>query len=205
MSVHWHDFPIGYFPPTTTPSCTFVTLWQLFDSIWLFGARQSNKQASDQANERRKSERTDGPSDNGSCWQNRVADSGRAWRGTVIWVSKIYKWKMWSLAAPAQDTAQGSEGQRGNTHINLILWQTKWTNIQLKMYYFKIVFFSIWFYLQSRLMPAERHFLKRQYWQRFRFKRITRHLPSRRQRYSICFCMLRRKKPCKMNSKWKLI
>lgn len=141
MSVHWHDFPIGYFPPTTTPSCTFVTLWQLFDSIWLFGARQSNKQASDQANERRKSERTDGPSDNGSCWQNRVADSGRAWRGTVIWVSKIYKWKMWSLAAPAQDTAQGSEGQRGNTHINLILWQTKWTNIQLKMYYFKIVFF----------------------------------------------------------------
>ena len=38
-------------------------------------------------------------------------------------------------------------------------------------------------------------FLKRQYWHRLRFSRITKHLPSRRQRYSICFWMLRRKKP----------
>ena len=50
--------------------------------------------------------------------------------------------------------------------------------------------------LQSRDMPTKRHFLKRQYWQRLRFSRITRHFPSRKQRYSICFWMLRRKKPC---------
>lgn len=49
--------------------------------------------------------------------------------------------------------------------------------------------------LQSLLIPTAKHFLKRQYWHRFRFRRITKHLPSRRQRYSICFWMLRRKKP----------
>lgn len=51
-------------------------------------------------------------------------------------------------------------------------------------------------YLQSRLIPTAKHFLKRQYWHRFRFKRMTKHLPSRKHRYSICFWMLRRKKPC---------
>lgn len=50
--------------------------------------------------------------------------------------------------------------------------------------------------LQSRLIPTVRHFRKRQYWQRFLFSRITKQLPSRKHRYSICFCMLRRKKPC---------
>lgn len=58
----------------------------------------------------------------------------------------------------------------------------------------------IWYssaYLQSRLIPTARHFLNRQYWHRFRFKRITKHFPSRKQRYSICFWMLRRKKPCR--------
>lgn len=52
-------------------------------------------------------------------------------------------------------------------------------------------------YLQSRLIPTAKHFLNRQYWHRFRFKRITKHFPSRKQRYSICFWMLRRKKPCR--------
>lgn len=51
-------------------------------------------------------------------------------------------------------------------------------------------------YLQSLDIPTARHFLKRQYWQRFRFSRITIHLPSRKHLYSICFCMLRRKNPC---------
>nr|CAD7575608.1 unnamed protein product [Timema californicum] len=51
-------------------------------------------------------------------------------------------------------------------------------------------------YLQSLDIPTARHFLKRQYWHLLRFSLITRHLPSRRQRYSICFWMLRLKKPC---------
>lgn len=55
-------------------------------------------------------------------------------------------------------------------------------------------------YLQSRLMPTAKHFLNRQNWHRFRFNRITKHFPSRKHRYSICFWMLRRKKPYK---KWK--
>lgn len=59
---------------------------------------------------------------------------------------------------------------------------------------------GFFFNLQSRLIPTARHFLKRQYWQRLRFKRITKHLPSRKQRYSICFWMLRRKKPLNRNS-----
>lgn len=54
-------------------------------------------------------------------------------------------------------------------------------------------------------MPAERHFLKRQYWQRLRFSLMTRHLPSRKQRYSICFWMLRRKNPCQEKTHWKYI
>jgi len=49
--------------------------------------------------------------------------------------------------------------------------------------------------LQSRDMPTARHFLKRQYWHLLRLRRITRQRPSRKQRYSICFCILRRKKP----------
>ena len=56
--------------------------------------------------------------------------------------------------------------------------------------------------LQSRDIPTARHFLKRQYWHRLRFSRMTGQWPSRRHRYSICFCMLRRKNPwTKVNSK----
>jgi len=50
-------------------------------------------------------------------------------------------------------------------------------------------------YLQSLDMPTVRHFLNRQYWHRFLFNRITKHLPSLRHRYSICFCILRLKNP----------
>lgn len=51
-------------------------------------------------------------------------------------------------------------------------------------------------YSQSLLIPTAKHFLNLQYWHRFRFSLITKHLPSRKQRYSICFWMLRRKNPC---------
>ena len=37
-------------------------------------------------------------------------------------------------------------------------------------------------HLQSRDMPTERHLRNRQYWQRLRLSRITRHFPSRKQR-----------------------
>lgn len=49
---------------------------------------------------------------------------------------------------------------------------------------------------ESLDIPTAKHFLNLQYWHRFRFSRITRHFPSRRHRYSICFWILRRKKPC---------
>lgn len=50
---------------------------------------------------------------------------------------------------------------------------------------------------QSLLIPTAKHFLNLQNWHRLRFSRITKHFPSRRQRYSICFWMLRRKNPWK--------
>ena len=52
-------------------------------------------------------------------------------------------------------------------------------------------------YSQSLDIPTERHFLNLQYWHRFLLRRITRHLPSRKHLYSICFCMLLLKKPWK--------
>lgn len=55
-------------------------------------------------------------------------------------------------------------------------------------------------HLQSRLIPTAKHFRKRQYWHRLRFNLMTKHLPSRKHRYSICFCMLRRKKPCQKSN-----
>ena len=67
--------------------------------------------------------------------------------------------------------------------------------------HFDTVYLCVW-HLQSRDMPTARHFLNRQYWQRLRFSRIMRHLPSRRHRYSICFWMDRRKKPCGGGGKW---
>lgn len=62
-------------------------------------------------------------------------------------------------------------------------------------------------YLQSLLIPTAKHFLNLQYWHRFRFSLITKHFPSRKQRYSICFWMLRRKNPCNedvLESKFRL-
>jgi hypothetical protein len=50
-------------------------------------------------------------------------------------------------------------------------------------------------YSQSRDIPTYRHFLKRQYWHRFLLSLMITQWPSRRHRYSICFWMLRRKKP----------
>jgi len=52
-------------------------------------------------------------------------------------------------------------------------------------------------HLQSLDIPTAMHFWNRQNWHRLRLRRITWHLPSLRQRYSICFCMLRRKNPWK--------
>lgn len=52
-------------------------------------------------------------------------------------------------------------------------------------------------YSQSLDIPTERHFLNLQYWHRFRLSRITRHFPSRKHRYSICFWMLLLKNPWK--------
>lgn len=59
-------------------------------------------------------------------------------------------------------------------------------------------------YLQSLLIPTAKHFLNLQYWHRFLFSLITKHLPSRKHRYSICFWMLRRKNPCKIESQIQL-
>ena len=78
--------------------------------------------------------------------------------------------------------------------LNCPLWIGAWIHIYI--YIFKMIIYSFWF-LQSRDMPTARHFLKRQYWQRLRLSRMTRHLPSRRHRYSICFWILRRKNPFK--------
>lgn len=71
------------------------------------------------------------------------------------------------------------------------LWKAVW------------LFDLIW-YLQSLDMPTARHFLNLQYWQRFRFNLITRHLPSLRHLYSICFCMLLLKNPYGWKTRLKL-
>lgn len=121
------------------------------------------------------------------CWMNRHETQLIGWQ-TIKWTERRHMTqttngkimicneklhRRYALSATARDSII----------IRVIIWNLlKWEMCR--------------FYLQSRLIPTAKHFLKRQYWQRFRFSRITRHLPSRKQRYSICFWMLRRKNPC---------
>lgn len=78
MCVHWHDFPIGNFPATSTPSSTFVTLWQLFDSIWLFAVRQPNKPTNNQ-------QATEKWTDRWTKWQRVVlTEAGGRQRASVV-------------------------------------------------------------------------------------------------------------------------
>jgi hypothetical protein len=84
------------------------------------------------------------------------------------------------------------------------VWREKRKKRKLREYEYRkemCFFMNIkWFiikYSQSLLIPTAKHFLNLQYWHRFLFSLITKHLPSRKQRYSICFWMLRRKNPWK--------
>lgn len=56
-------------------------------------------------------------------------------------------------------------------------------------------YFNEFLYSQSLLIPTAKHFLNLQNWHRLRLSLITKHFPSRKHRYSICFWMLRRKNP----------
>lgn len=127
---------------------------------------------------------------------------------------EINKWLVnWFVRNTPKRLPTKCERTHDAANFVLISLMEKWqaaTNLitNFRKFNFKFsceIFTSNVLYLQSRLIPTAKHFLNRQYWHRFRFNRITKHFPSRKHRYSICFWMLRRKKPCRKCQMQKVI